>query len=216
MSVSVIAYKVRRLADNELAKLKGTHVDELDTACTDGECEYKAYPAEDVEKHPERFAEIMAYVKPVEMRRTVVDHKQCYIDNGLPADAKYYSSSYRSWGIVIQFDGKSISIPRENLDHYSREETGTYYVYKREYVDADVSDWCARMLMEELSKALNVDLSYHPHHMTKKTVEIISKVLIKEYDEGSLYSSEELLAFMVQMMKVNVGVDKKVFLEFQD
>lgn len=216
MSVSVIVYKVAKLDDQDIRLLANKHVDDIETLCPQETWEYKAYLKEEVDKTPDRFADIMKFMKPIELRRTIVDHKQCYIDNGLPAEAKYYSVSYRPWGFVISFDGKNISIPRETLDHYSREEVNTFYVYKREYIDADVSDWVARTMMDNLEQASKLDLSYHPYPLDKNVATSISKCLSQEYDDGDLYASEEILAFMMLLLKVFIGECKKVFMEFQD
>lgn len=215
MSVSMIMYKVEKLDEDDRRMLNGGHIEEV--ACLDGDWEYKFYSKEEVDRNPERFSEILKFARPVELRRTITNHRQCYIDHGMPEDVKYYSSSYRPWGIVLNFNNKNISIPRETLDRYSREETCQYFGYKRLCIEADLSNWYARQLINTLEEKLKLDLSYHPLRVEREVVEEIWRTLLKTYDEGDLYPSDDLLSFMCETMRCMLGDgEEKVFIEFQD
>lgn len=215
MSVDMIMYRVAKLDEDDRALLRDAIVDEV--ACVDADWEYKFYLQADVEREPERHSEIIQQARKLELRRIVTNAKQCYIDHGMPADVKYYSSSYTPWGITVRWGDRSISIPRETLNYYSREEIAVYYGIKRQRVDAELSNWTARMMMTELEDALKTDLSYRPHRLDKETAEIMCKVLLKTHDEGDLYPSDENMNFMLELMRILVSDDDdKVFIEFQD
>lgn len=215
MSVDMIMYEVQKLDEDDRALLKGTVVDEVE--CPDEDWCYKFYPKSDVDRNPERYSEIIKCARTIELRKIVTDSKQCYIDHGLPVDAQNWSSSYTHWGITVRWDGKSISIPREALQRYSREKTEIFYGVKRKYIDADISSYMCRDLMEQMQKAYGIDLSYHPHRLTKETAQLIWKYLLTVYDAGDLYPTEDRISLMCEITKCMLDEDeRKVFLEFQD
>ena len=103
------------------------------------------------------------------------------------------------------------------MDRYSREETCQYFGYKRLCIEADLSDWYARQLINTLEEKLKLDLSYHPLRVEREVVEEIWRTLLKTYDESDLYPSDDLLSFMCETMRCMLGDgEEKVFIEFQD
>ena len=216
MSVDILMYKVNKLTGDDMNVLRGQHIDNLDSLCNGDNWEYKAYSQDEIDKDPNRFSEILKYAKPIGMRRTITDYRQCYIDNGMPADIKSYGCRWHPDGVVLTFDDRRIHIDSDTIAQYSREEDCTYYIFKRMHIDADVSNWLARQIKESLEKVYGYDFSYHPHYLTKKSADIICEELIKSYNDGELYADEYTFGFIMQIMKVLTKPEKRVFLEFQD
>lgn len=216
MSVDILMYKVNKLTGDDMNVLRGQHIDNLDSLCNDDNWEYKAYSQDEIEKDPNRFSEILKYAKPIGMRRTITDYRQCYIDHGMPEDTKSYCCSWHPNGVTLKFDDKAIYIDEDTLERYSHEEDCTYYVYRRKYIDIDVSNWFARTIMGCLEKEYDCDLSYHPHYLTKKTADIISKTLVKNYEDGEMYIGSEMTDFIMELLRALTAPEKRMFIEFQD
>lgn len=215
MSVDVILYKVSKPTVREKNKIDGIHIDDLNLDNNES-WEYKYFSQDDYDKNPTRFSDIMKYTQRVSMIRTITDYKRCFIDHGMPEDVNMYGYSYGEYDIKLSFADKVIYIPKDALLKYSHDETTVYYIYKYRYIDVDIPSWYAKTWIKELEKKYKIDLSYHPHELTKQFASIISDAIWKEYNTGSLCLDKYLAEFMVYLLQALTNPDKKLFIEFQD
>lgn len=215
MSVDAILYKVDKPTVREKNKLNSIHIDNLN-ADSSGNWEYKYFSQDELDKEPSRFVEIIKYTQRVKMVRTVTDYKQCFIDHGMPADICGYSFSHGEYDLRLSFDDKTIFISKDILSKYSHDETIVYYVYKYWPISVDVPSWYAKTWVKAIEKEYDIDLSYHPHELTKQFATIISELIYKEYETGGLCLDEYLAEFMVYLLQALTKADKKLFIEFQD
>ena len=216
MSVDMIMYRVNKLAGRDLIALSNAHYDEIDNLCPDEDWEYKAYLKIDVDENPDRFSEILKYMRPMTLRRTITDYKQCYIDHGMPADTSFYSCSHHSYEIVLRWDNNMIRIPKDKREKYTHEEETEYYVTKRQNFDGDVSNYMARTLIKVIEAEFGGDYSYRPCQLNKSMAERLTRAILKEYDNGEIYSIDEMMSFIMELMRTFVDSQKRLFIEFQD
>ena len=215
MSVDVILYKVNKPTIRERDKINGIHINDLNSDNNE-DWEYKYFSQDDYNQNPTKFSEIMKFTQKVSMIRTITDYKRCFIDYGMPEDVNMYGYSYGEYDIKLSFADKVIYIPREALLKYSHDEITVYYVYKYWPISVDVPSWYAKTWVKAIEKEYDIDLSYHPHELTKQFATIISELIYKEYETGGLCLDEYLAEFMVYLLQALTKADKKLFIEFQD
>lgn len=216
MSVDMIMYHVAKPTAKDMAVLKNAHYDDIESMCDDSHWGLKAYLKSEVDARSDRFADLIKYMKLVVLRRTITDYKRCYIDHGMPENVTSYCCSHRGHEIVLTWAGNSVRISREKLAEYSHEEENEYYVIRRCEFDGDVSNYMARTMMNTLENEFGGDWSYRPCALTKKVAEALSRVIIKEQDDGNLYSVDQMMDFIVELMRSIVDKQKDLFIEFQD
>ena len=218
MSVDILMYKVQLLHDDEVRKITGMNVSDLEEL--DG-WEIRAYSDEEMSREPERFMYIKRFMSMVEMLHTRTDYRACCVAHGMPEETKSYSICHNyGGGCMVSFDGGYIRLTREDLDEFTTTESKMYGIVKRKSIDVDISNWLARSLMNELEGKLDYDrkndLSYFPVPINGKTRELVYKSLIKLYDKDELYPDSELAVFMLELMRAAYKTDDSVFIEFQD
>ena len=218
MSVDAIVYKVQPLTNEELQKICGMNVADLNEL---GEWVIKEYSQKEMSDNPRRFEHIKPFLKPVELLYTRTDYKACCVAHGMPEETSSYAicHNYGS-GCIVSFEGGSIRLTLDDLDEFTTTQSATYYVVKRKSIDAELSNWFARSLLNELEEKIeenkSVDLSYAPIHLNAENCKLICESLVKLYDEDELFPEADLARFMIEIMRGIYNPDGEVFIEFQD
>lgn len=226
MSIDMIMYKARKVSAAKLKKLHGTPYAELPY---DEEWECKAYDKDEVDANPERFVEILPFMKPVELERTIIDYRSCFIAHGMPENTTSYSVSYRNrHSVIINFGDTRILLTNDDFEPYTEHKLITYMVYERQTKDVDDMSWLNRTLRDKFSDILTakaqkqsdtpvtrVNMSYRPHKLEKQDVEEILRTTIQEYDNECL-SDSCALNFIVNFVRQYLNPEHNIFIEFQD
>ena len=98
MSVDVILYKVNKPTIRERDKIKGIHINDLNSDNNE-DWEYKYFSQDDYNQNPTKFSEIMKFTQKVSMIRTITDYKRCFVDYGMPENIDVYGYSYGTYDI---------------------------------------------------------------------------------------------------------------------
>ena len=217
MSIDILMYKVQPINDDELVKISGMNVNDLDSRL--GEYQVKAYSLEEMSQNPARFKQIKQYMRDIELLHTTTDYRACCVAHGMPAEITSYSFCHHyGAGITVSFEGGHFRLTAKDLDEFTKTENKTYCVLKRKCIDADVDGWVARALMKALKECddeENADLSYVPIHLNAQTCNKLCKIIVDLYDQDELYPNAELAKFMLELMRAMCHQDD-VFIEFQD
>lgn len=216
MSVDIVVYKMQPLSDDELKRIGGMDVYDVNEI---DDWDVKAFSLEEISERPKRFEHIKDFLRTVELLHTKRDFKACCIAHGMPAETKTYSYKYVNDGYDVRFDDKQIRITQDDLNAFATTKMKKFYVAKRKLVNADI-DWSARALMKALEETVkeeqDVDLSYIPIHLNNDNCELLCKTLVKLYDENELFLDSHFAEFMIELMRAMYNPENNVFIEFQD
>ena len=70
--------------------------------------------------------------------------------------------------------------------------------------------------MNALENELGGDYCYRPCQLNKQMAERLTRAILKEHDRDEIYSVDEMLDFIMELMRTFVDPQKRIFIEFQD
>lgn len=211
MGADVYFFRATKIDDEVVQKIKGQDVEEMSEKYN---FHYK--DEKDMTKRMDDYAELLPYMKTVLMRRKKCNQKQCFTDMGLPEDAKYYSISYRQTHLILQHEGKSITVPYAKLREYDYIEEELYYIWKQESVDAEPSGYTGNFIWgianEFLRKRFNDNQNhtYCPHKLTKAESDYLMLEIVKAAKNEDIYFESSELASILMVLIENT--DEELFI----
>lgn len=207
MSVDLIMYRLQKLNADDIQKITGMNIFDLNGI---DDCGLKAYSAQEVETG-QMFERLKNLLVPVELLHTTTDYKGCFVAHGMPEDIQSYSWCYNSYlcRYTVIFGGISFHVTREDMEKFIKTEKKLFYVVKQKHIDVDIDGWLAKTLRDYLDEEC-----YMPIRLDDTVCQKISSELIRLYDEGELYANTNLVPFLIELMRTKR--DSDIFIEFQN
>lgn len=176
------------------------------------------YREDTMQSRANNLCELLPCLTPISMKETICDRDRCFRDMGLPDGLKSMCASYGHNFVRVSYqdngENKTIEIPNEKLHEYEHEEEYVFYLCHKEYIDADVTSYVAKTIMEKLNTITGRTIStYSPHKLSQQESFKLARELAQDVKNEDIYISDNELIGILTTLLLNDG---EVFVVFEN
>lgn len=173
MGLDQYIYRCSKIGKKTLSQLNGKRESEIDWH------EYMALRKDSVDKHPEKYGDLMDILQPIKLVETLINMYRIREDHDVPA---HYEIGYRSvgngqttWSFYGDPEEKpiTVSLTDDELKPYTYDQPTDYYICRGKEVYYMRKEYEVQDSIYELYDGTIENCGYH--HMSENMIDVVNE-----------------------------------------